>query len=97
MSYNYKKTTNTGKVKNAQKIHTRTISQPKKLSCSLTTLKLFYCVFFSNDHRAANYCDTVKRKQKPTIIGKYAEGKHILNKTGCIKNVVQYTRDVACL
>ena len=96
MSYDYKKTTNTGKGKNAQKIHTRMISQPKKLSCSLTTLKIFDCVFFPTDQRAANYWDTVKRKQKPTIMGKYAEDKHIFNKTGCIENVVQYIRDVAC-
>ena len=76
MSYNYKKN-----AKYRQKVEYRTkksarnnfleydVPTNQTLSCSLKTIKIFDCVFSSNniwELNDAHYCDTVKRYQKPT-------------------------------
>ena len=54
------------------------------------TKKIFVCNFFSGENicksNDVHYCDTVKRKQKPTKRDKYAKITKIdFMKTGCSK------------
>ena len=41
---------------------------------------------FLKDQKTARYCDTVKRKQKPTKMGEYAKNHENVMKTVCSKN-----------
>ena len=71
MPYNYKKN---DKYRQKRKICTKTMS-PNKLNIKLTTKnnKNLRLLFFASDNicksNYAHYCDTVKRKQKPTKKG----------------------------
>ena len=73
MSFDYKKN---DKYRQNKKLH-------KKLH-QHDVPKIMDCIF-SNDHRTAHYCVTVKRKQEPTQMGKY-ENHEIFMRTCCTKN-----------
>ena len=93
MSYDYKK--NDKYRQKTKKMHdklcTKTMSPIMQiLGWSPKTIKIFVCIFASENickSCDAHFCDTLKRKQKPTKVGKYTKITKIgFMKTGCSKN-----------